>query len=249
MCQPSAAELFHACKTIFGPETRVSMEFLRYIRPIGLKAAYRKRAFETHPDRAKTLGLYPEQLSREFREVRKAYEVLLDFLQHNRHTIVSNPAGNRYRPKRTASRPSPSGYRKNQSASDHFYTGGIPRRHLLFGQYLYYSGAISWMTLIEAISWQRKHRPRIGQIAQQWGLLSSEDIVRVLRSKTVGEKFGECALRMGYITGFEHIALIGKQRRMQRKIGEFFLEKGVIPSATLARMLSSHKAHNTGAFS
>jgi hypothetical protein len=41
--QTTSSELFQACETIFGPEVNVSIEFLEYLQPIGIKTAYRKR--------------------------------------------------------------------------------------------------------------------------------------------------------------------------------------------------------------
>ena len=45
-------DLFNACESLFGTDIDVSVEFLRYLKPAGVKAAYRKKALETHPDRA-----------------------------------------------------------------------------------------------------------------------------------------------------------------------------------------------------
>jgi len=37
-------DLFKACESLFGTDIDVSVEFLRYLKPDGVKAAYRKRA-------------------------------------------------------------------------------------------------------------------------------------------------------------------------------------------------------------
>ena len=48
----SRQDLFKACESLFGTDIDVSVEFLRYLKPAGVRAAYRKKAMETHPDRA-----------------------------------------------------------------------------------------------------------------------------------------------------------------------------------------------------
>ena len=85
----------------------VSVEFLRYLKPSGVKAAYRKRALETHPDRAvgqaflcgevPTAGIRsrrrrgssvpcaaerpgPDFLEKRFKEINVAYQLLQAFL-------------------------------------------------------------------------------------------------------------------------------------------------------------------------
>ncbi|MCK7506238.1 MAG: DnaJ domain-containing protein [Desulfobacterales bacterium] len=87
--QTTSSELFEACETIFGPEVNVSIEFLEYLQPIGIKTAYRKRALETHPDRAKALGSFARDLNTEFIDVQQAYEKLLLFVETNNGGTVS----------------------------------------------------------------------------------------------------------------------------------------------------------------
>ncbi|MFH1019868.1 MAG: DnaJ domain-containing protein, partial [Pseudomonadota bacterium] len=74
-------ELFRSCEVIFGPELAISREFLDYLQLSGIKSAYRKRAMETHPDRA---ALQNDQVQRQhhelFHSVQEAYENLITFL-------------------------------------------------------------------------------------------------------------------------------------------------------------------------
>lgn len=259
--QPTPLELFNACRIIFGSKITVSNEFLQYLQPIGLKTAYRKKAFETHPDRAKTLGRIDRDLHEQFRNVKKAYETLLTFVEHrNRKPIhgCSYTEFSKRRPSQTPKPPSshahqrrhsrPPASAKRKSPADHYYKGTLPKRSLLIGQYLYYSGIISWRTLIEAISWQRLQRPKIGQIAVSWGLLSVREVTRILTERILNEKFGECAFRIGYITHFEQIALIGRQRKLQYPIGEYFVINGFIPRNKLFSMVTKQRIHNRSAF-
>jgi hypothetical protein len=114
----------------------------------------------------------------------------------------------------------------------------------MIGQFLYYSGLISWRTLIDAICWQRHQRPLFGQLAVVWGLISSQDILSILTVRTFNEKFGECALRVGYISSFEQFALVGKQRQLQRPFGEYFVESGILSSEDLMSLAQKQQLHN-----
>ena len=273
--QTTSSELFHACETIFGPEVNVSIEFLEYLQPIGIKTAYRKRALETHPDRAKTLGSFARDLNTEFIDVQQAYEKLLLFVETNNGSTLSTQSFNDFKTQQAPSYQSPekSSYssssqdtrqhkgrqkkshydqrstnKRSKSHSDHFYKGGFPKGSLMIGQFLYFSGLISWRTLIEAICWQRRQRPQIGQIAIAWGIISSHDVIRILTDRTLNEKFGECALRIGYLSNFEQIALVGKQRQLQRPLGEYFIISGILSTTDIMSMADKQQLHNLTAY-
>ena len=102
-----------------------------------------------------------------------------------------------------------------KSPSDRFYSGNVPKRELLIGQFLYYSGLISWKTLFDAVCWQRKQRPAIGKIALDWGILSPDNIKRILTERNYKEQFGDYALRNGLISHFKHLAIVGRQKKLQ----------------------------------
>ena len=258
VAQVSAAELFNACRTIFGPQVNISLEFLRYLQPIGVKSAFKKRALETHPDRVKQLGGASRNLDEEFRNVKQAYELLLSYVENKASRIAGEPAftarrtrqpyeQSRYRRKTGYG---PSQYRSQQSRQrnpfiDHFYRGTVPRRNLMLGQFLYYSGAISWRMLIDAISWQRSLRPAIGQIALQSGILKHNDVVRILTERRLNEKFGECAVRIGCLTPVQQTTLVSRQTRQQHRIGEYFVQQGVLSEQDLALHLSRQRLHNS----
>ena len=268
--QTTSSELFQACEKIFGPEVNLSFEFLEYLQPIGIKTAYRKRALETHPDRAKVLGSFDRDLNTEFIDVQQAYEKLLLFVEKNNGSNLSlffnafkawqaqsyqSPENSSYtssyKGTRTHNGEQKKGHhdqryanKKSKNHYDHFYTGRIPKATLMIGQFLYYSGLISWRTLIDAICWQRRQRPKIGQIAIGWGLISSGDVMRILTDRTLNEKFGECARRIGYISNFEQFALVGKQRQLQRPFGEYFIESGILSATDIMIMANKQLLQN-----
>ncbi|RLB83931.1 MAG: hypothetical protein DRH17_00165 [Deltaproteobacteria bacterium] len=231
--------VFNACQVLFGPEVQISIDFLRALEPSGLKSAYRRKAFETHPDRATVLGESEAEMNRRFKEVIQAYQVLSPVIKGDRKIVLSDEIGIQRKNRGTNARE-----KREKGFTDHFFKGYLPKRKLMIGQFLYYSGFISWKTLIEAIIWQRKQRPLIGQIARQWGFLSSYDVQRILLQRSYKEKFGEYALRKGYITPFQLMALIGKQRRLQRPIGEYFIERGILSPREMDKMIERVRVHN-----
>ena len=101
--QTTSSELFEACETIFGPDVNLSIEFLEYLHPVGIKTAYRKRAFETHPDRAKALGSLASDLNTEFIDVQQAYEKLLSFVETNDGSAVSTSSFNDFKTRQAPS--------------------------------------------------------------------------------------------------------------------------------------------------
>ena len=227
----SKADFFNAYHLLFGHEKGVSIELLKRLRLPALKAMYRKKALETHPDRSKVLGRIESEMDERFKEVTLAYENLSSILKNDRTDILEDKTGIQ---------------RKN--FSDHFYKGWFPKRRLLIGQFLYYSGYISWRNLIDAITWQKRQRPFIGQIAVNWGILSSYDIKRILTERSIEqrykEKFCQYAWNKGYITSFEHLALLGKQRLLQRPIGEYFMEQGILCDREVDKMVERMRVHN-----
>lgn len=232
-------EATKACTILFGPQVRPSLEFFRYLQPSGLKAAYRKRALETHPDRAGAVGADAAKMTELFLEATSAYHSLLRVITCNGANISHERVDATKKREHAAAQKG--GHR---GPSDHFYTGAIPRRNLLIGQFLYYTGVISWKTLIEAIVWQRNQRPMIGQIALKWKKLSERDIQMILVARRFGEKFGECAARSGYLSRFEVMALLGWQSRLQCPIGEYFLKRNLLRAQDLNHMVKRQQVHN-----
>ena len=108
----------------------------------------------------------------------------------------------------------------------------LPRRRLRFAEYLYYSGRVRWSELVEAIAWQRGQRPPIGRIAVELGFLAHDDVGVILERRRLaganGIPFGEWAIRLGYLTPFQVLAILGQQLRSQRPIGQYFVERGIL---------------------
>jgi hypothetical protein len=236
-------EVVRAGRVLFGPAFAADGGAWR----AALKATYRRRAMETHPDRARSLGRPERDLAREFKDVADAYRVL-SLLGPGPIPRIRPPAPPRPRPQRArapagvrAERPPPAPPPPPRAASrpgaPRVRVGvrpqDLPQRRLRFAEFLYYSGRVGWGDLVEAIAWQRAQRPPVGRIAVDLGFLDPEDVPVLLerrrRAATAGGvPFGEWAVREGYLTSFQLLAVLGHQLRLQRPIGQYFVERGLL---------------------
>jgi len=259
--------LFRSCEIIFGSELTISREFLDYLQRSGIKSAYRKRAMETHPDRAgQENDLVQRQRHDLFHSVQEAYETLSAFLDAKEKGFCLSPplhpAPPRSRPPRPApSKPhhsrqtkgkaeSTSGFQNSSSQppvfwdTESLYQGPLPNRRLLLGHFLYYSGLINWRTIIQALIWQRTERPRLGEIGRRFGLLSEADVRQILGNRPILQPFGQTALELGLLSQPQLQMLIAHQKRLQKKFGEFFLEKQILQPHELRALLQQYQEHN-----
>ena len=145
---------------------------------------------------------------------------------------------------RQADRQKPQTNADTYRSTEKFYQGSIPDHKLLFGHYLYYSGITTWRTIIQALIWQRTGRPRLGEIGRRFGMINEEDIQLVLKYRTVLQPFGESAVRLGLLSERQLKMLIFHQKCLQKKFGEFFVEKRIFNPVRLTQLLEKHKAHN-----
>lgn len=232
-------EIFTDYQLFFGCGKANPVEHLRNISLSELKAAYRRKVMETHPDRAIALGKAATEMHKRFKDVATAYQRLITFVQEKDGDVPGEEVCNKKEHEKIVVQ-----QKSEISGSEYFYHGDIPKRKLLIGQYLYYCRHISWKTLIEAIMWQKKQRPRVGQIALEWGMLSMDDIKMILSERTYKEKFGEFAYRNGYLTYFEFLAILGRQYRLQPPIGKYFKIQNILGNEELEEMVEKLKVWN-----
>jgi hypothetical protein len=120
----------------------------------------------------------------------------------------------------------------------------MPQRPLRFGEFLYFRRVITWQQLIQALVWQRRQRPRLGEIATRWRWLSPEEVDALLRAKAPGDRIGEALVRHGLITPFQLRVLLHQQRRLQLPIGRFFVDAGLLSVEALEQFLRHQDLHN-----
>lgn len=227
----TSTELFAACRELFGAEIDLSHDFLRYLQPGGAKAAFRKKAKETHPDLAAGLPLrLQRQQAEQFQRARAAYEVLTAFLRHREEPGTAEPAG------RTAAGPAP-------AAGADYYRGPLPSRPLQLGRYLYFRGIIPFRMLLQALAWQRGCRPVVGVIARELGYLTAADVHTILTASQPG-RFCEKAVKLGLLRPFQASQLLLNQRSRHRRLGHYFVQHGLLTSAELDQLLKEFRTHN-----
>lgn len=256
-----------AMRLLYGERVRVTSDLLKKIQPEELKSIFRQKAFELHPDRALVLGQSPEEMSEKFKDVKLAYEILREVLGNSLESIHVTgdqrraPAYDRHpkdptapgKNQRSTAGPAGNGqkqyqqkqYQSTHEPGTHYWEADIPDTRLLFGQFLYYTGLIPWNTLISAITWQRLQRPSFGKIAKMWDYLTDDEIKEIIASRAMGEKLGESALRQGYLTHYQRSAVIGFQKWLQRPIGEFFQEIGILEEEEIRYLLKLARKHNS----
>lgn len=219
-----------------------------------IKKAYRRRALDTHPDRfAWADEDHRKRCTERFLEVTDAYETLSTYLALRDKGFVfehekaeddgRNREGHPFR-KRKPEPASRFGDRAEAFSSFSFWGRGVPDRALRFGEFLYYSGVIPWRALINALAWQRRQRPRIGEIAQRWRWCTEVELMELLRGRRLGERVGEVLLRRGLISPFQLDVLLWQQRKIQKRIGEYFLDQGLLTGAQIRRHLQHQQRHN-----
>lgn len=124
------------------------------------------------------------------------------------------------------------------------YQGPLPRRQLLFGHFLYYSGLANWRTIARILTWQRTERPRLGELARHFGICRQEDVATILRARQPHRHFGETARMLGILTEQQVKVLMFHQRRLQKKFGAILLEKSLISEPELQELLDRFECHN-----
>ncbi|HAD04083.1 MAG: hypothetical protein A2091_08325 [Desulfuromonadales bacterium GWD2_61_12] len=239
-------KVLRACQVLFGEGVRLDREFLHYLQPSGAKAAYRRRAKEVHPDLLERGS--PEAKRRRsdlFRELVEAHDLVSEFFRQ-RDLGQWQRSDARFRPPpHRSSRPAPPAGKSEKGSR--FYQGPIPGVVLSIGRYCYFCGIIPYATLIEALAWQRRQRPAIGEIATRWGWLNEEKARRISHSRDIVGRFGEKAVQLGFLGPEQVQALLFYQRSRQQRIGAYFIEQGFVSAEEMERLVRELHAHNVRA--
>lgn len=239
-------EIMTACKVLFGPDVAVTREFLDILYPGGVKAAFRSRARETHPDmHAAIPDRYLHPLPT-FHEVTAAYGQLARYCQQRtlRQQQRTRPSSTNTNTNDSASRPRTGNGSGTHSHGGVFHAGAVPQRKLLLGRYLYFRKIIPYHLLLASLAWQRQQRPTIGQLARNWGWLQTDEVLQVLKSATVSGRFGEKAQQLELLTARQVKMLLNCQRQRQRRLGDYFVEHGYLSRRRLERLLAEFNEHN-----
>ncbi len=122
-------------------------------------------------------------------------------------------------------------------------------KRFMLGRFLLKAGHITLRQLVDAVLWQRAQRPRAGEIAVEWGIMSRAEVFFVLREKSVEEMFCDVAVRLGFLTPFQRLAILARQRRLQAPIGQYFVDNGILEASVVneAAKESQRLAREAGA--
>lgn len=248
------AELQQAIQLLFADMTfKASGPSFYRLGMVDIKKEYRKKALLLHPDRSELLGENRRTLEEKFKQINHAYGILKSEFQDKYFIlrVKSVPRPVRARQPETPARETRNGFSHREapaqknSGKEFFYIGNsLPRRSLRLGEYLFCRRLISWETLIKAIAWQYRHRPRLGEIALDLDYLTHRDIREILKKKCLNEPFGQAAVRLGFLNDYRCLVLLGRQRRYGVPLGRFFLDRGIVTEAELERYVQENRLHN-----
>lgn len=240
LCKRKEEKLLQACAVLFGPDLAISSPFLDYIQLAGVKSAYRDRAKETHPDVINNRS-FPAMGSADFLQVRESYEELCHYLQQRQS--FSPPSASASGPQEGTTN-SAACYRRYGHHHEQKDFSALPARRLMFGEFLVHSGLCEWRDVFQALTWQRQGRPRLGEIGCNFGWISKEDIRTVFQHLQTGIRFGETAVRIGLLSAQQLERLLRHQTIRQQRIGQFFLQKEFLSSRQLQDALWHCSKHN-----
>ncbi len=255
------SELIAALALLFSTDKDQCGTLLRSIRESELRKAYRRKALQTHPDMFMARGEECRRMcSERFIQVNNAYEALSGYLK-SRDVIGGDQTRRDYArdyaqtgtsagysrqayARRDNSRDTSGRERFHGFASSSFWGRDVPRRHLRFGEFLYYSGIVPWRVWIRALVRQGTQRPRIGEIAKKWRWVTEMQIEHLLGQRRPGELLGELFLNNRIVNPFQLNVLLRRQKNLQRPIGSYFVQLGAIRKGELGSLLKRQLHHN-----
>ncbi len=252
------AKLIDACALLLGPQVRRrGLSYFQSLDVAVVRRAYRVMAVANHPDAVRRTGTKQGQADgKRFIEASRAYELLMGYLLNRKNGAASTAArAARTRPEssntKTAGERRGAGEkrtagdkRSTRATAPLFYRGPLPRRRLRLAEFLYYTGRVSWQSLISAIVWQRASQPRFGELARELQGISSQDLACILGSRLQHEQTGQTAQRLRLLTAPQVERILRMQRARRRLIGRYFVEKESISTAALSTIMREMHRHN-----
>jgi hypothetical protein len=241
MSPQTETALIKACHILFGEGLFITRNFLWYLQPAGLKAAYRQKVKEAHPDRFNNLDPdVRQQKTAIFQEINQSYSLLQSFF-HERKKKGKPIEPSTVQKRSAAAAP--------KATASHTTFRRVPERTLEFGQYLYNRGLVTYQQLIGALVWQRRQRPAIGQLAVNLGWLKAEDSDRVGRTRgTAYRRFGERAVHLGLLSSGQVQVLLRHQSNLHQKLGEYFIEEAILSKEEVEHLANKLAEHNQRIF-
>ncbi len=100
------------------------------------------------------------------------------------------------------------------------------------------SGLVTADDYVDALGRREEERLPLGQLAIEEGLLGVRQVLDVIRTQhhQPGQRFGEVAVEMGYLTAAEVAALLVVQQQRQRPLIDYLVELGHISYEDAGRL-------------
>ena len=114
-----------------------------------------------------------------------------------------------------------------------------PVRKVRLGELLVHEGILTAEQVIEALLVQKKQRPPkpFGLVCQDLGLLSTEELARLLRKYRRRLLLGELLVQLNLISQDQIDEALQIQKQTKQKLGEILLEKGWVEEKSLIQTL------------
>lgn len=224
------SEVVAACELLFGSAWHDGAIHLEALESGELQSAFRRRAFEVHPDRAALLGRSPAELTAELQAIGAARATLERFVTES--AVAAMPV-----------EPAAAPVAESSPAATRLYRGAVPGRALRFGEFLYFSAWISRDELRDALAWQFESRPQFGAVALELRLLRRRQLERLL-GETRRRPIGEHAVAQGEMTGAERDRVLRVQRTVQTPLGRCFVEVDLLTPREVRQQLQRQRLHN-----
>lgn len=204
-----------------------------------LKKEYRKKAMLLHPDRVKITGTNEAYASEKIKILNNAYNTISNLFKTKKY--ISIPYIKPYYKQHI---------KKYYSNNSGFYSHNkktkiVPKYKLRLCRFLYYKGLINYKTIINAIIWQLRNRPKVGDIALKEKYVTFEKILEIIKNRKIGEKFCETAVRLNFLQEQQVKHIFSIQRSYNKPIGQYFLEKKILTRQELNSTLLELKHHNS----
>jgi len=237
-------ELYRSCRIIFGPDLKVSSEFLQYLQLSGIKKAYRQKALEMHPDRGACQSLTLQQsMAHKFIDVHEAYKKLVAYLEarDNGRNLKNSPASlSRHKDavkagKQRNSRADNCKSSFQGKAKSHYSPKGQDRQ----GKPPLYEPPLDPKSLYKG---PMPNCPLLfGRYLYYSGIISLHTIGQALIwQRSQRPRFGEIGRRLGLLSEQDTFRIL-QNRRERQLFGELALSLGLLTREQLHRILLQQK--------
>ncbi len=239
-------ELYQACRVIFGSELTVSREFLEYLQMSGVKSAFRRRVFETHPDRLNGQSeLVRKRFAHQFHTVKQAYEKLTAY-------VYARDNGFRFQGARPHSGERHSSFwqkrqRKERWAAKTTSRSAFTGRTRHQDNRKYYSSQTR--TAANSFSAVKLHRGTLperhllfGHYLYYAGLVSWQRLIQALVwQRSHKTRLGEVAVKRGWLTNEDVFSVLRASPANSLPFGQQAVRKGLLSRTQLTLLLAQQK--------